>query len=381
MTFFVTQCVAGRFEIGPELNNLLISHSSSENSCFHMQSLILAGGKGTRLRPLTVYTPKPIVPVMNRAFVLYQLEILARAGITDITLSLSYQPDKIEDVLGDGSDFGVKIRFVTEPSPMGTAGAFKFAADPKGGTTIVLNGDILTDVDISDVIACHRSRKADATLVLARVDDPSRYGLVETDPDGNILKFLEKPKPGDLSDSTVNTINAGIYILEPSVLDLIPEGENYSFEYNVFPALLEKGLVFNSCILEKEYWRDIGNPASYLQAHLDFLDGKIKGFDRPEPAHSEIATAANVDERSVLGEGCVIKPNAKIVNSVLGPGVHVEEKALIENSVIWSHSRISSFVEMNGAVLGRGCYVGRNAVVRAGTVLGDKASIPDYSQI
>lgn len=346
-----------------------------------MQALILAGGKGTRLRPLTVYTPKPIVSVMNRPFLVYQLEILARAGITDVTLSLSYQPDKIEDMIGDGSEYGVRVKFVTEPSPMGTAGAYKFAANAEGGTTVVLNGDILTDVNIADVIDCHKGKKADATLVLARVEDPSRYGLVETDEEGNILKFLEKPKPGDLSETSVNTINAGIYILEPSVLELIPEGENHSFEYNVFPAILEKGLKFNACILETEYWRDIGNPESYMQAHLDFLDGKIKGFELPASGASEVATAASVDGRSLLAEGCVVKPNAKVINSVLGPGVHVEEKAIVENSVIWGHSRVGSHVEMNGAVLGRGCYIGKNAAVRPGTVLGDKASIPDYSKV
>lgn len=346
-----------------------------------MHSLILAGGKGTRLRPLTVYTPKPIVPVMNRPFVLYQLDILRRAGITDVTLSLSYQPDKIEDILGDGSEYGLNIRFVTEPSPMGTAGAYKFATDRDDGTTVVLNGDILSDVDIAEVIACHRANKADATIVLARVDDPSRYGLVETDEDGNVLNFLEKPKPGDLADKAINTINAGIYVLEPSVLDLIPAGENYSFEFNVFPSILAKGLRFSSCVLEKEYWRDIGNPSSYLQAHLDFLEGRITGFDLPGAANTEVATAANVDERSVLADGCVVKPNARIVNSVLGAGVHVEEKAVIQNSVVWSHSRISSFAELDRAVLGRSCYIGRNVTVRPETVLGDKASIPDYSKI
>lgn len=346
-----------------------------------MHALILAGGKGTRLRPLTVYTPKPIVPLMNRPFVLYQLEILARAGIKDITLSLSYQPDKIEDVLGDGTDFGVKLKFVTEPQPMGTAGAYKFAADRTRGTTIVLNGDILSDIDISKAIARHRETNADASIVLVRVDDPSRYGLVSTDEEGRVLNFLEKPAPGEQSANGVNTINAGIYILEPAILDLIPDSENFSFEYNVFPAILEKGFKFHAVVLENEYWRDIGNPASYLQAHMDFLAGTIGGFSSGSAGKSEIATAANVDGRSVLGEGCVVKPNARVINSVLGPGVHLEEKAVISNSVIWAHSRISSFAEIDGSVLGRSCYIGRNAVSHAGTVLGDKASIPDYSNI
>lgn len=345
-----------------------------------MHALILAGGKGTRLRPLTVYTPKPIVPVANRPFLLYQLEILKKAGIIDITLSLSYQPDKIEDMLGDGSDYGVNLSFVTEPSPMGTGGAYKFAAEAIRDTTVVFNGDIFTDVDISRIVEFHREKKAEATLTLMPVPDPSAYGLVETGANGEIVRFLEKPKPEQLAELNVNTINAGIYVLEPSILDLIPEGLNYSFEYNVFPSILEREMPFFAYILEKEYWRDIGTPASYLAAHHDFLAGKIGGFARPE-AHAEIATAAVVDKASVIGEGCVIKPNARILNSVIGPGVHVEEKAVIEDSVVWSHCRISSFAEIRSALLGRGCHIGRNATVSAGAVLGDKTSLPDYTRV
>ena len=205
-----------------------------------MKALILAGGKGTRLRPLTVYTPKPIVPFLNQPFLLFQLNSLRRAGITDITLSLSYQPDKIEQILGDGSDYGVNLRFITEPAPMGTGGAYKFAAEDLRDTTVVFNGDILTDVDIEQVLEFHREKAAEATIVLTPVENPSAYGLVETDADGKVLKFREKPTPEELTDLTTNNINAGIYILEPSVLDIIPKGENTSFEYKVFPDLLAK---------------------------------------------------------------------------------------------------------------------------------------------
>lgn len=346
-----------------------------------MQALILAGGKGTRLRPLTVYTPKPVVPVVNRPFLLYQIEILARAGIDEITLSLSYQPDKIEDILGDGVDHGVKLRFVTEPSPMGTGGAYRFAADTIRETTIVFNGDILTDVEIKDIINLHKEKGSEATIALAPVDDPTRYGLVETGKNGEVLRFIEKPKPEDLEGLNVNTINAGIYVLEPGILDLIPEGENCSFEYNVFPSILEQHKPFFAYVLSEEYWRDIGTPQSYLAAHHDFLSGRINGFEIDRTGRADIATAASIDKTSVIGEGCVIKPNARIVNSVLGAGVHVEEKAVIENSVIWPHARISSFTEINEAVIGRSCHVGRNVSVGAGTVLGDKASLPDYSKV
>ncbi len=345
-----------------------------------MQALILAGGKGTRLRPLTVYTPKPIVPVLNRPFLLYQIEILARAGITEIVLSLSYQPDKIEDLLGDGSDYGVKLRYITEPSPMGTGGAYKFAADAIRETTVVFNGDILTDVDISSIIAFHKEIKSEATIALVPVEDPSAYGLVETNAQHQVLRFLEKPKPEDIATLNINTINAGIYVLEPSILDLIPKDENCSFEYNVFPSILEKQKRFYAYVLRENYWRDLGNPKSYLEAHHDFFSGSIKGFEIDRSAASDIATAAFVDKTSVIGAGCVIKPNARIVNSSIGPGVHVEEKAVIENSVIWSHSRISSSAEIRNAVIGRSCHIGRNVMVNDGAVLGDKTMLPDYSQ-
>lgn len=346
-----------------------------------MQALILAGGKGTRLRPLTVYTPKPIVPFLNRPFLLYQIEILRRAGIENITLSLSYQPDKIEDILGDGSDYGVNLRFITEPSPMGTGGAYKFAASDIRETTIVFNGDILTDLDISKVVEFHKSKKAAAAIVLVPVENPSAYGLVETDPEGKVLRFREKPKPEELDELTTNTINAGVYILEPEVLDLIPKGENYSFEYNVFPDLLSNQKVFYAYIMQENYWRDIGNPASYLQGHHDFLSGKIKGFEIGKSAKAEISHTAFVDKTSLIAEDCIIKPNARIFNSVIGRGVLVEEKAVIENSVVWSHTRISSNAEISGAVIGRSCYIGKNAVVSKGAVLGDKTSLTDYTKI
>ena len=345
-----------------------------------MQGLILAGGKGTRLRPLTVYTPKPIVPVLNRPFLLYQIDILAKAGITEIVLSLSYQPDKIEDLLGDGSDFGVKLSYVTEPSPMGTGGAYKFAAEAIRETTVVFNGDILTDVDISSIISFHKEKKSEATLALVPVEDPSAYGLVETDEQQRILRFLEKPKLEEIARLNINTINAGIYVLEPSILNLIPKGENCSFEYNVFPAILDKQKRFYAYILKENYWRDLGNPKSYLEAHHDFFRGAIKGFEIDRSAASDVATAAFVDKISVIGEGCVIKPSARIINSSIGPGVHVEEKAVIENSVIWAHTRVSGSAEISNAVIGRSCHIGRNVMVNDGAVLGDKTSLPDYSQ-
>jgi NDP-sugar pyrophosphorylase family protein len=346
-----------------------------------MQALILAGGKGTRLRPLTVYTPKPIVPVLNRPFLLYQIEILRRAGVKDITLSLNYQPDKIEHLLGDGAEYGVNLRYVTEPSPMGTGGAYKYAADAIRETTIVFNGDILTDLDVFKVINFHEQKKAEATIVLTPVENPSAYGLVETDADERVLRFLEKPKPEELAELATNNINAGIYILEPSVLDLIPANENSSFEYNIFPELLQQKKDFYAFVMDGNYWRDIGTPESYIAAHHDFLSGQIKNFKIKKIAEADIATAAIVDKTSVIGEDCVIKPNAKIINSVIGAGVHIEEKAVIENSIIWSHTRISSAATIQNAIVGRSCHIGRNVSVGNGAVLGDKTSLTDYTKV
>lgn len=346
-----------------------------------MKALILAGGKGTRLRPLTVYTPKPVVPVVNRPFLLYQIEILRRAGIEDITLSLNYQPDKIEHLIGTGDEFGVNINYITEPEPMGTAGAYRYAAADIDETTVVLNGDILTDVIISKVIKQHQETNAEATICLTPVENPSAYGLVETDDEKRILRFLEKPKPEELKDLTANNVNAGIYVLEPSILDLIPEGENYSFEYNVFPEILNQEKEFRAFIMEATYWCDIGTPEKYVKAHNDFIAGNVKRFDFDNESEYEIATSSSVDKKSVIGEGSVIKPNVKIINSVLGKGVNVEENATIENSVIWSHTRIANAAEVHGSILARSCYVGKNVIVSNGSVLGDKTSLTDYTKV
>jgi mannose-1-phosphate guanylyltransferase len=343
-----------------------------------MQALILAGGKGTRLRPLTVYTPKPIVPICNRPFLLYQIDTLRRAGVTDITLSLSYQPEKIEQQLGDGADFGVKLKYMVEPQPMGTAGAYKFAEDLIREPTVVFNGDILTDLDLKTVIRQHKERNAVATIVLTPVEDPSAYGVVETEDDGRVRRFQEKPKA---DETTCRNINAGTYVLEPHVLDLVPHGENHSFEYGLFPKLLEKGEPFFAHIPQRTYWMDIGTPSRYLQAHQDLLANRVTRIHiKNRRGKFDSATAAEIDELSMVGDDSTIKPGAQIINSVLGPGCYVEERARIENSVVWAHTRIGTAAQINGAVIGRGCHIGRSTNVSPGTVLGDKTSLTDYTR-
>jgi len=342
-----------------------------------MQALILAGGKGTRLRPLTVYTPKPIVPICNRPFLLYQIDTLRRAGISDITLSLSYQPNKIEQLLGDGSDYGVKLRYTVEPQPMGTAGAYKYAEELIREPTVVFNGDILTDLDLKAVIREHKDRKAMATIVLAPVENPSAYGLVETETDGRIRRFLEKPKADEI---TVNTINAGTYILEPKVLDYIPAGENHSFEYGLFPKLLDRKEAFYAHIPNRTYWIDIGTPERYLQVHQDLLANRVSRIHiKDRRGKFDEATRAEIDELSIIGDDCQIKPGAEIINSVLGPGCFVEERARVENSIIWPHTRIGTSASVVNSIVGRGCHIGRSASVGPGSVLGDKTSLTDYT--
>ena len=343
-----------------------------------MQALILAGGKGTRLRPLTVYTPKPIVPICNRPFLLYQIDTLRRAGVTDITLSLSYQPEKIEQQLGDGSQFGVKLKYTVEPQPMGTAGAYKFAEDLIREPTVVFNGDILTDLDLKTVIRQHKERNAIATIVLTPVEDASAYGVVETEADGRVRRFLEKPKP---EETDCKNINAGTYVLEPGVLDLIPKGENHSFEYGLFPTLLKKAELFFAHIPQRTYWMDIGTPARYLQAHQDLLANRVTRFHmKDRRGDFDSATHSEIDELSIIADDCTLKPGVQIVNSVLGAGCYIEERARIENSVIWSHTRVGTAAQIKDAIIGRGCHIGRSTLVGPGAVLGDKTSLTDYTK-
>jgi NDP-sugar pyrophosphorylase family protein len=207
-----------------------------------MKAILLAGGKGTRLRPLTLHTPKPIVPIFDRPFLRYQIDLLRQVPeIDDVVLSLNYQPRRIEEVFGDGEELGVHLSYVVEPTPLGTGGAIRFAAGDARGPVVVFNGDVLTSVDLPAVLALHRERRARATIVLTPVDNPSAYGLVETDAQGNIERFVEKPSPDQIR---CDTINAGIYVLEADTLDRIPADTVYSVERAYFPSLIQRGETF-----------------------------------------------------------------------------------------------------------------------------------------
>jgi len=342
-----------------------------------MKGLILAGGKGTRLRPLTLNTPKPIVPVANQPFLLYQIDLMRSAGIEEVILSLSYQPRKIEDLLKDGSDYGMSIRYAVEGTPLGTGGAFKNAEDQINSPTVVFNGDVLTGLDLSAVVKKHKDAGAVATIVLTPVENPSAYGLVETESDGRVRRFIEKPGPDEI---TCNTINAGVYVLEPSVLQYMPKGEPYSFERGLFPTLLEHKELVLSFILDK-YWIDIGTPSKYLEVHHDILAGKFASRLIPGSAldRSSLPAGVSVDSKSIIDSDVTIRSGVKIQNSVIGRNCRIEEGAQIIDSVIWPGNTLDAESKVEGAILGKGCYVGRSAIVHPGVVLGDKTVATDFS--
>src|SRR3954469_6256969 len=234
-----------------------------------MKAILLAGGKGTRLRPLTVHTPKPIVPILDRPFLYYQIDLLRQIPeIDEVILSLNYQPRRIEEIFGEGEGLGIRVRYVVEPMPLGTGGAIRYAGDSLTEWVVVFNGDVLTQVDLSAVIALHRERKAKATIVLTPVENPRAYGLVETDGAGNVQRFLEKPDPHQI---TCDTINAGIYVLEPDTFDRIPADTAGPRERSYFPSLIERGETFVAYVY-KGYWIDIGTPEKYMQVHRGIMD-------------------------------------------------------------------------------------------------------------
>jgi NDP-sugar pyrophosphorylase family protein len=351
-----------------------------------MKAILLAGGKGTRLRPLTVHTPKPIVPIFNRPFLYYQIDQLRQVPeIDEAILSLNYQPRRIEEIFGDGEGLGMKLRYVVEPIPLGTAGAVRYAGDSLTESVVVFNGDVLTQVDLRAVLALHRERKAKATIVLTPVENPRAYGLVETDATGNIRRFLEKPGEDEI---TCNTINAGIYILEPDTFDRIPKDTAWSIERSFFPSLIERGETFVAYVYDG-YWIDIGTPAKYLQVHRDIMDGLYSAppFDGEE-RKSWIAPGARLEDGveihapCFVDEGVVIKSGTKVLPySVIGRQTHIDEAVTIDASIVWPNGWIGREAVVRGSILGRNCHVGRNAVLETPVILGDKTVITDYSRL
>lgn len=329
-----------------------------------MKAVVLVGGFGTRLQPLTLTTPKQMLPVVNRPMIERVVEHLGQHGVTTAILSLGYRPDAFTEAYPDGRCAGVDLHYAVEPEPLDTAGAIRFAAEHGGVDErfLVVNGDVLTDLDVSALIAFHERRGAEGTISLTKVDDPSAYGVVPTSPDGCVEAFIEKP-PRD--EAPTDLVNAGTYVLEPSVLDRIPAGQRVNVERVTFPAMVADGALF--AMDGTSYWIDAGTPATYLAANLDIVTGRRC---EPEPGVHPDATIAGEVEHVVAGPGATVGEGARASRSVLLAGAVVEPGAVVADSVLGPGAVVRS-----GAVLER-CVVGDGVVVDADQRLAD-ARVPE----
>ena len=332
-----------------------------------MRAVILVGGFGTRLRPLTTHTPKQMLPVVDRPMIERVVTKLAECGVTDAVLSLGYRPDAFLEAYPDDTCAGVALHYAVEPEPLDTAGAVRFAALDGGieHTFLVINGDVLTDLDVGSLWDFHHRVGAEGTIALTPVEDPSRYGVVPIDDDGRVEAFVEKPPPGQ---APTNWINAGTYVLEPSVLDRIPAGRRESIERVTFPEMVADRSLF--ALHADDYWVDAGTAATYLQAQLDLIDGLRGEPEQPLHATAVVADGAVIDH-SVLMAGVEIGAGAVIRNSVVLPGTRIGAGTRIDGSIIGARSTIGASSELTGLTV-----VGDDVTVGAGTVL-DNARVPD----
>ena len=317
-----------------------------------MQAILLVGGFGTRLRPLTLTTPKQMLPVLDRPMIEHVVSGLRRHGVHRVVLALGYHDDAFRAAYPDGRCAGAELCCVVEPEPLDTAGAIRFAYEASGmdaasGTFLVANGDVITDLDVGEMLGLHRSAGAEATIHLIEVEDPSRYGVVVTDPGGQVSTFVEKPPPPAPS----RWINAGTYLMEPSVIGRIDGGRRVSVEREVFPAMAEAGTLW--ALRHNTYWVDAGTPRTYLQAQLDLLD------DRRGPA------AAGVSEEALVAPGAVVERSVVMAGAVVGAGSVVRGSAVHPRAVIEAGATVSD------SVVGRGATVGEGARVTDGTLIGE----------
>ncbi len=322
-----------------------------------MKAVVLVGGFGTRLRPLTLSTPKQMLPVVDRSMLEHVVGTLASHGVDEVVLSLGYKEDVFRDAYPDAVCAGVNLRYAVEPEPLDTAGAVRFAAMAAGinETFIVVNGDVFTDLDVGEVWRRHHEVGAEGTIALTPVDDPSRYGVVPTDADGRVLGFVEKP-PRD--EAPTNWINAGTYVFEPSVLDRIDGGRKVSIERETFPAIVADGALW--AVQSDAYWVDAGTPATYLQIQLDLIDG-LRG--RAVPGVSAEASVAD---------------DAVVEHSVVMAGAVVESGAVVRDSAILAGARVAAGALVEGSVVGPGASIGANAKVAGLSIIGyDTAVEPD----
>lgn len=347
------------------------------------QAVILAGGQGTRLRPLTLARAKPVVPLLNRPFLAHQLVLLREHGISDVILACSYRVDDVRAALGDGAQLGVTLRYVVEKEPLGTGGGVANAADLASGTIFVLNGDVLTDADLSAMRRFHEARGARATILLTRVTDPRPYGLVELDADGRLRAFREKP--GADEPVTGDTVNAGAYLIDAALLKRIPRDRPVSIEREFFPALIADRIsCFGWCA--PAYWRDIGSPAAYREAQMDLLEGRARMLlpppgERREGAWIAAGGTAATDARllapAAVGARVALAPRCRVgPSAVVGEDSTIGPDARVESAVLWERVEVGPGATLCDCVIGADVKIGAFAHVGSGVVLESGAIIP-----
>jgi len=344
-----------------------------------MKAVILVGGEGTRLRPLTCNITKAMVPILNKPFLEHLIGYLKGHGITDIILAMSYLPHGIQGHFGDGARLGVNLSYLIEEEPLGTAGAVKNAERYLGETFLMLNGDVFTDLDITSVIDFHRERKAAATIAVTPVDDPTAYGLIETGDGGRITRFLEKPRREQV---TTNMINAGIYVLEPDILARIPLGKNVSIERETFQQLLTQGKPMYA-YSSPAYWLDMGTPEKYLCLNHDLLMGKVLSpINASGSGQSQIDPSADIKAPVLIGEGCVIGPGTQVKGPVvLGAECKVEEGATIEGAVLWNNVSVGRKAILRNCIVASHCQIHEGSAVMDNCVLGDRVVVGKNSKL
>jgi len=329
-----------------------------------------------------------VVPLLGRPFLAYQLALLRQHGVTDVILACSYRVDDVREALGEGESLGVRLRYVIETEPLGTGGGVRNAADLARGTVFVLNGDVLTDADLTAMRRLHESRRSRTTIFLMPVPDPRAFGLVELDADGRLTRFREKPTADE--PITTNTINAGIYLIDATLLDRIPTGQPVSIEREFFPALIKDGIPSYGWKADA-YWRDIGSPAAYRDAQLDLLNGRVRS-PLPPPGErrngswiaptARLAADAQVTGPSQLGTGVELSARARVGPlAVLGDGCRVAERACVEGAILWERVSVGAGAVLRDCIIGAGVRIGAHATIGPGVVLESGAVVPDHATL
>jgi mannose-1-phosphate guanylyltransferase/phosphomannomutase len=345
-----------------------------------MKAVIMAGGEGTRLRPLTSMRPKPMVPIVNRPVMEHILGLVKWHGITEVVATLQFMPQVIEDYFGDGEEWGMDISYALEETPLGTAGSVKNAEAMLDDTFLVISGDALTDIDLSEVVRFHKEKGGIVTIALKRVEDPLEFGVVITAEDGRIERFLEKPTWGEVFSDTINT---GIYVCEPGIFDYLPPGGVFDFSSELFPLLMKEGHELYGAVVDG-YWADIGSLAGYVQAHVDVLDGKvgcyIPGFRTKDDVWvgdgAKIDPDARLCSKVVIGANCRVKAGAEIGEyTVLGDNCVVGTDAHVHRTIVWNDSFIGDHAQLHGAVVCRDADVREGSRVELGAVVGDGTEV------